>query len=85
MENIKRTGLNNRHKIVRLIHNGQNVQALKYCLQKEALPLPKSTTPSRILSNLDIFSFDIKSDDMKKLDEFDGIERVGSHPDTVDY
>lgn len=59
--------------------------AIKYCLQKEALPLPKSTTPSRILSNLDIFSFDIKSDDMKKLDEFDGIERVGSHPDTVDY
>ena len=34
MENIKRTGLNNRHKIVRLIHKGQNVQALEYCLQK---------------------------------------------------
>ena len=34
MENIKRIGLNNRHKIVRLIHKGQNVQALEYCLQK---------------------------------------------------
>ena len=37
MENIKRTGLNNRHKIVRLIHKGQNVQALEYCLQKGRL------------------------------------------------
>ena len=37
MENIKRTGLNNRHKIVRLIHKGQNVQALEYCLQKGQL------------------------------------------------
>ena len=34
MKNIKRIGLNNRHKIVRLIHKGQNVQALEYCLQK---------------------------------------------------
>lgn len=34
MENIKRIGLNKRHKIVRLIQNCQNVQALKYCLQK---------------------------------------------------
>lgn len=34
MENIKRTGLNNRHKIVRLIHKSQHVQALEYCLQK---------------------------------------------------
>ena len=37
MENIKRIGLNNRHKIVRLIHKGQNVQALEYCLQKGRL------------------------------------------------
>ena len=37
MENIKRTCLNNRHKIVRLIHKGQNVQALEYCLQKGQL------------------------------------------------
>ena len=37
MKNIKRTVLNNRHKIVRLIHKGQNVQALEYCLQKGQL------------------------------------------------
>ena len=30
MKTIKRTGLNNRHKIVRLINKGQNVQALEY-------------------------------------------------------
>ena len=29
MENIKRICLNKKHKIVRLIQNGQNVQALK--------------------------------------------------------
>ena len=37
MENIKRTGLNNRHKIVRLIHKSQHVQALEYCFQKGQL------------------------------------------------
>ena len=37
MKTIKRTGLNNRHKIVRLINKGQNVQALEYCLQKGRL------------------------------------------------
>lgn len=37
MENIKRICLSNRHKIVRLIQNGQNVQALEYCLQKGQL------------------------------------------------
>ena len=37
MENIKRTCLNNRHKIVRLIQKNQNVQALEYCLQKGQL------------------------------------------------
>ena len=37
MENIKRTGLNNRHKIVRLIQKNQNVQALEYCFQKGQL------------------------------------------------
>lgn len=34
MENIKRICLSKKHKIVRLIQNGQNVQALEYCLQK---------------------------------------------------
>ena len=34
MENIKRKCLSKKHKIVRLIQNGQNVQALEYCLQK---------------------------------------------------
>ena len=37
MENIKRIGLNKRHKIVRLIQKNQNVQALEYCLQKGQL------------------------------------------------
>ena len=34
MENIKRICLSKKHKIVRLIQNCQNVQALEYCLQK---------------------------------------------------
>lgn len=34
MENIKRICLSKKHKIVRLIQNGQNVQSLEYCLQK---------------------------------------------------
>lgn len=41
---------------------------LRYCLQKGALPLPKSTHKQRIFDNLDV-DFEISQEDMKYLDE----------------
>ena len=33
---------------------------LRWCLQNDTLPLPKSVTPSRIVENADIFDFHFK-------------------------
>lgn len=41
---------------------------IRYALQKEWVPLPKSDTPSRIESNANVFHFDIKPEDMATLD-----------------
>ncbi|KAI9747709.1 MAG: hypothetical protein M4579_007408 [Chaenotheca gracillima] len=44
---------------------------IRYCLQKNWVPLPKSDTPSRIKSNADVYGFGIDEDDMGKLDSLD--------------
>ena len=41
--------------------------SIRYVLEKEALPLPKSTHPEYIRQNLDV-DFDISADDMRYLD-----------------
>ena len=41
---------------------------LKYCLDTNTLPLPKSTTPSRIEANLDV-DFDMDDADLNKLND----------------
>jgi diketogulonate reductase-like aldo/keto reductase len=35
------------------------------------VPLPKSDTPSRIVSNADVFGFELTDEDMKELDGLD--------------
>ncbi|KAG0652346.1 putative oxidoreductase [Hyphodiscus hymeniophilus] len=44
---------------------------IRYCLQKNWVPLPKSDTPSRILENADVYDFELMKDDMDKLDGLD--------------
>jgi diketogulonate reductase-like aldo/keto reductase len=40
---------------------------IRYLLEKDILPLPKTTTPSRIVENADV-DFEISGDDMAYLD-----------------
>lgn len=35
------------------------------------MPLPKSDTPSRIVNNIDVYSFALDDEDMAKLDGLD--------------
>jgi diketogulonate reductase-like aldo/keto reductase len=44
---------------------------IRYCLQKNWIPLPKSDTPERIRDNADVFGFELDDKDMKALDDLD--------------
>lgn len=44
---------------------------LRYCLQKDWIPLPKSDNPGRIAKNADLYGFSLDSEDMGKLDALD--------------
>ena len=44
---------------------------VRYGLQKNWVPLPKSDTEERIKGNADVFDFDISQEDMKTLDDLD--------------
>jgi len=44
---------------------------IRYGLQKNWVPLPKSDTPSRILENADVYDFELSQEDMKTLDGLD--------------
>ncbi|KAM0544710.1 hypothetical protein ACHAPJ_011697 [Fusarium lateritium] len=48
-----------------------NQVLVRYCLQKNWVPLPKSDTPERIRANADVFGFDLEDKDMKALDDLD--------------
>ncbi|KAF3479847.1 aldo-keto reductase [Arthroderma uncinatum] len=44
---------------------------IRYSLQKDWVPLPKSDNPDRIKANAEVFDFDITDDDMAVLDGLD--------------
>jgi diketogulonate reductase-like aldo/keto reductase len=48
-----------------------NQVLVRWSLQKGFVPLPKSDTPSRIVSNADVYGFELDKDDMAKLDGLD--------------
>lgn len=53
-------------------HGKSTPQVLvRYCLQKNWVPLPKSDTPSRIKQNADVYDFALSDDDMATLDQKD--------------
>jgi len=53
-------------------HNKEPAQILiRWSLQKGYTPLPKSDTPSRIQSNIDVYDFELDSEDMAALDAQD--------------
>ncbi|PQE32744.1 alcohol dehydrogenase protein [Rutstroemia sp. NJR-2017a WRK4] len=44
---------------------------IRYCLEKNWVPLPKSETPSRIAENADVYDFELSQEEMAKLDDLD--------------
>ncbi|KKY27196.1 putative aldo-keto reductase [Phaeomoniella chlamydospora] len=44
---------------------------VRYCLQKDWIPLPKSDNPERIKLNADVYGFEIEEEDMRVLNGLD--------------
>jgi diketogulonate reductase-like aldo/keto reductase len=56
---------------------------IKFCLQNNVLPIPKSKDKDRMKNNLDVDSFTISDEDMKLLNEMPYLGGSGLDSDTV--
>ena len=58
---------------------------LRWCLQHEVIPLPKSADPTHMRQNTEIFDFGISPEDMALIDALPYIGGSGMDPDTVEW
>lgn len=58
---------------------------LRWDIQKGVVTIPKSVTAERIISNADIFDFELSAEDMAKIDRLDKNSRIGPHPDRITF
>jgi diketogulonate reductase-like aldo/keto reductase len=56
---------------------------LRWGLQHGRSVIPKSTNPTRIAENIDVFDFKISDDDMTAIDALDTSHRGGPEPDAI--
>lgn len=54
---------------------------LKWNLQRGILTIPKSTHKDRLISNADIFDFDLSNIEIEQINELAENKRLGAHPD----
>lgn len=75
-ETLKKMGLKYNKSVAQL--------CIRWALQNQVLPLPKSVTPKRIKENLEVFDFEIVESDMIIINQMDHPEGgSGLNPDTV--
>ncbi len=55
---------------------------LRWHLDVGAAPIPKSATPERFRSNLDVFDFHLDADDLDRIGSLETGERIGGDPAT---
>lgn len=55
---------------------------LRWHLQEGRVIIPKSVTESRIIANLDLFGFELTSEELANIDALDRDGRTGPNPDT---
>lgn len=58
---------------------------LRYSLEKGYIPLPKSVTPSRIESNIDVFDFKLDKEDIELLDNLPNYVSPLKDIDNINY
>ncbi|USQ80650.1 aldo/keto reductase [Ornithinimicrobium faecis] len=58
---------------------------LRWHVQQGTIVIPKSVTPERIVSNLDLFSFELTDEDMGAISALDTDEHIGADPATAAF
>ncbi len=58
---------------------------IRWCLQNDTLPLPKSVTPSRIRENARVFDFAVSDEDMATINAMPYFGGSGLNPDEVNF
>ena len=58
---------------------------IRWCLQNDVIPLPKSITPDRIQQNIDVWDFEISTDNMSVINTMEYCGGSGLDPDDVDF
>ncbi len=58
---------------------------LRWMLQRGVVAIPRSVTPSRIAENADLYGFALSEAEMAAIDGMDRDERIGPHPDHIDF
>jgi diketogulonate reductase-like aldo/keto reductase len=58
---------------------------LRWHIELGCVVIPKSVNPARIAENMDIFDFELADDDRDALTSYDGVGRIGPHPDGADF
>ncbi|GMV95185.1 MAG: oxidoreductase [Candidatus Hydrogenedentota bacterium] len=67
-------------------HGKSPVQVtIRWELQKGVVTIPKSVHQERIVNNADVFDFALSAEEMATIDGLDTGERVGPHPDEIDF
>lgn len=56
---------------------------LRWSLQHGRSIIPKSTKPSRIAENIDVFDLELSTDEMGAIDGLDTDRRGGPEPDAI--
>lgn len=79
----------NRHEFLILAEKYNKTPAqicLRWSLQKKIIPLPKTTKRDRLISNLNVYDFELSSEDMKTIDEIASLgSKIGSFPDSTAF
>lgn len=58
---------------------------VRWALDKNVLPLPKSNHFERMVENADVFDFTLDAEDIKKISSLEAYGRIGKDPDTAPF
>ncbi|EDM43399.1 ARA1 [unidentified eubacterium SCB49] len=59
--------------------------SIRWAIQNNVIPLPKSVTPNRIIENFEVSDFNISESDMALINKIDTIANSGLRPDSVSF